>query len=112
LFVTGCVTAMIACQSQSRTEAPASSDPKFVAGLSQVCAVDSLSGAANEDDVLERERLREDYLAEHVKHPDLIYHRTLWRVQAPRERAASLRALAAEGGLPACRYADALEEEG
>jgi hypothetical protein len=74
-----------------------------------VCDIDVRSGADRSDNVLEREQLREDYLADQVKHPELLYHRTLWRVQSTEERAASVRALAKDACLGRCAYADALE---
>jgi hypothetical protein len=107
LLVAGVI--VVACARGATTETPAKDDAEYVTALRAVCDVERLSGADREPDVLEKERLRDDYLAERVKHPELIYHRTLWRVQAPAERANSVRTLATEAGLPRCRYADALE---
>ena len=76
-----------------------------------VCNVDAQIQPTDPDDPLERDQLRGDYLQDHVKNPDVIYHRTLWRVQANAERAKTIRDLSRQAKLKACPYADALAKE-
>lgn len=82
----------------------------FEEAMSLVCNVDQHVRVADAN-LLEREQLRNDFLQDHVKNGDVIYHRTLWRVQATKERANTIRELAGQCELAKCPYADTLEAE-
>ena len=89
---------------------PVESGQSFKAAMTLVCNVDQHL-QLKDDNLLEREQLRGDYLQEHVKNGDVIYHRTLWRVQDTQERAKTIRELSLKAELSECPYADALLEE-
>ena len=78
--------------------------------MTLVCHVDQHVPVADAN-LLEREQLRNDFLQDHIKNGDVIYHRTLWRVQATKERAKTIRELAGQCSLSKCAYADTLEAE-
>lgn len=61
-------------------ESPSSSGQSYVAALELFCNVDRLSGA-DPSDPLELERVREDYLVQHVENPDGIYLLTVFRTR-------------------------------
>jgi len=86
------------------------SGQSFKAAMTLVCNVDQHI-ELKDDNLLEREQLRGDYLQEHVKNGDVIYHRTLWRVQDTQERAKTIRELSLKAELSECPYAEALLEE-
>lgn len=86
------------------------SGQSFTAAMTLVCNVDQYV-QVTDDNLLEREQLRGDYLQDHVKNGDVIYHRTLWRVQDTQARAKTIRELSREAELSECPYADALLEE-
>jgi hypothetical protein len=98
------------CASRQAEPKPAETGQSFEEAMSLVCNVDQHVQVADAD-LLEREQLRNDYLQDHVKNPDVIYHRTLWRVQATKERAKTIRELAGQCSLAKCAYADTLEAE-
>lgn len=98
------------CASQQAEPKPVETGQSFEAAMSLVCNVDQHVQVADAN-LLEREQLRNDFLQDHVKNPDVIYHRTLWRVQATKERAKTIRELAGQCSLAQCAYADTLEAE-
>src|SRR5688572_7576632 len=99
---------LLGCASQQEAPKPVESGQSFEAAMTLVCNVDQ-HVKVDEANLLEREQLRNDFLQDHVKNPDVIYHRTLWRVQATKERAKTIRELAGQCSLPKCTYADTLE---
>lgn len=100
----------VGCASQQAGPKPVEGGQSFEEAMTLVCNVDQHVQVA-EANLLEREQLRNDYLQDHVKNPDVIYHRTLWRVQATKERAKTIRELAGQCSLATCAYADTLESE-
>ena len=98
------------CGAEQAAPKPAESGQSFKAAMTLVCNVDQHI-ELGDDNLLEREQLRGDYLQEHVKNGDVIYHRMLWRVQDTRQRAKTIRELSVEAELSECPYADALLEE-
>lgn len=102
--------AAFGCGAEQAAPKPVESGQSFKAAMTLVCQVDQHI-ELKDDNLLEREQLRGDYLQDHVKNPDVIYHRTLWRVQATQERAKTIRELSVQAELSECPYADALLEE-
>jgi len=100
----------IGCASKQAAPKPVASGQSFEEAMSLVCNVDQHVAVADAN-LLEREQLRNDFLQDHVKNPDVIYHRTLWRVQATKERAKTIRELAGQCSLSKCAYADTLVAE-
>jgi hypothetical protein len=100
----------VACQPAESPE-DVEKQRDFEAAMRLVCDVDRRSNAASVDDPLEKERIREDYLSDHVVEPTVVYHRTLWRVESLAERAKRVRELAKEAHLARCDYADAIQAE-
>lgn len=100
----------LGCASQQAESKPAESGQSFEEAMRLVCNVDQ-HVQAEDANLLEREQLRNDFLQDNVKNPDVIYHRTLWRVQATKERAKTIRELAGQCSLAKCAYADTLEAE-
>ena len=76
-----------------------------------VCNVDEHIGVTDDSDPLELDQRRTDYLQEHVKNPDVIYHQTLWRVQSSSERSKTIRDLSKQAKIRRCPYADALARD-
>lgn len=102
---------LMACASKQAEPKPVdTSGQSFKSAMSLVCNVDQ-HVQASDDDPLEQEQRRSDYLQEHIKNPDVIYHRTLWRVQSTKQRAKTIRDLSCQAELKACPYADALEAD-
>lgn len=108
--VLGCASGMFGCASQQEAPKASESGQSFEEAMSLVCNVDQ-HVKVDEANLLEREQLRNDFLQDHVKNPDVIYHRTLWRVQATKERAKTIRDLAGQCSLAKCAYADTLLAE-
>lgn len=104
------VSGALGCASQKPAPTPVEGGQSFEEAMSLVCNVDQHIEVADAN-LLEREQLRHDFLQDHVKNPDVIYHRTLWRVQATKERAKTIRELAGQCSLAKCAYADTLEVE-
>lgn len=103
--------ALTACASkQAKPEEAYTAGQSFEAAMNLVCNVDQHI-QQSEDDPLEQEQRRSDYLQEHIKNPDVIYHRTLWRVQDTKQRAKTIRDLSCQAELEACPYADSLESD-
>jgi len=100
----------LGCASHQEAAKPVESGQSFEEAMSLVCNVDQ-HVKVDEANLLEREQLRNDFLQDHVKNPDVIYHRTLWRVQATKERAKTIRDLAGQCSLAKCAYADTLIAE-
>ena len=100
----GCGAAKPAPKSQS-------SGQSFSAAMQLVCFVDDHIQVTDPDDPLERDQQRSDFLQSQIKNPDVIYHRTLWRVQANLERSKTIRDLSSQAQLKTCPYADALADE-
>lgn len=100
----------LGCAAQQAKEKPVEVGQSFEDAMRLVCNVDQHVQVADAN-LLEREQLRSDFLQDHVKNPDVIYHRTLWRVQATKERAKTIRELAGQCSLAQCAYADTLESE-
>jgi len=104
------VSGVLGCASQQEAPKTAESGQSFEEAMNLVCNVDQ-HVKVDEANLLEREQLRNDFLQDHVKNPDVIYHRTLWRVQATKERANTIRDLAGQCSLSKCAYADTLVAE-
>jgi hypothetical protein len=100
----------VGCASQKQEPKPVVGGQSFEEAMALVCNVDQHVQVADAN-LLEREQVRNDFLQDHVKNPDVIYHRTLWRVQATKERAKTIRELAGQCSLSTCAYADTLEAE-
>ena len=109
-FVAVIGLATFGCGAGQAEPKPVECGQSFKAATTLVCNVDQHL-QLKDDNLLEREQLRGDYLQEHVKNGDVIYHRTLWRVQDTRARAKTIRELSVEAALSECPYADALLEE-
>jgi len=77
-----------------------------------ICNVDTHAEVTHTLDPLEVSQRRSDYLADHVKHPEVIYERTLWRVQPAEKRAELMRKQAQKAGMVRRLYADEIEREG
>jgi hypothetical protein len=76
-------------------------DRAYRADIELICNVDARVGGESLDP-LELEQKRDDFLVEHVKHPDAIYFLTLFRAKPARERAEMLSERARAIELKAC----------
>lgn len=102
-----------ACAAPTQSAPPArGSGQSFGQAMELVCNVDSRAGVQQTDDPLEAAQKRSDYLADHVKNPQVIYERTLWRVQPAKKRAQLIRKQAQKAKFEPCKYADTVEQEG
>lgn len=111
-FVMGlAMVAVVACSAEKT--APKNEPPgqSFEAAMQLVCNVDEYIEAASDADPLDLDQRRSDYLQQHVKNPDVIYHQTLWRVQSSSERSKTIRDLSKQAKLQQCPYADALASD-
>lgn len=95
----------------AQPETPTSDGQSLVQAVSLMCRADTLSGAAAEEDPLDRSAKRDQWLSDNVKNPDAIYFRTIARTRAPKEHAALLREQAAELGVRLCPEADRIEND-
>jgi hypothetical protein len=86
---------------------PENDDPTYRAEIQRICDVDSLLGAG-ELDPIEAAQRRDDYLVEHVKHPDAIEFLTIFRSKSEPERAEMLNERARALRLTACPLRDRL----
>lgn len=106
-----CVVLACCCSSQKKAEEPKDDNGQsFGEAMRLVCHVDEHI-AADDADPLELDQRRSDFLQDHVKNPDAIYHRTLWRTKSNVERAKTIRKLSREANVESCPYADRLEQE-
>lgn len=100
----------LACVADKPPPKASNNGQSFEAAMKLVCHVDDHVGISAGDDPLELDQRRADFLQSRVKNPEVIYHQTLWRVQATTQRAKTIRELSAQARLSSCPYADALEQ--
>ncbi|MGC4093185.1 MAG: hypothetical protein QM756_35920 [Polyangiaceae bacterium] len=88
----------------------ARNDPAYRADIDRICRVDELIDSAKLD-LLEVAQKRDDYLVEHVKHPDAIYFLTVFRAKPDSERAGVLQREARDLKIESCPLAKELSAD-
>lgn len=83
-------------------------DPAYRADIELMCNVDASIGAERLDPI-DTQQKREDFLVEHVKHPDAIYFLTLFRTKPDQERGEMLAERARQLELTKCPLRDRLK---
>ncbi|MFZ5889581.1 MAG: hypothetical protein ACOY0T_00800 [Myxococcota bacterium] len=82
-------------------------DTAYQTDIHLICDVDRHIAAENSN-ALDVAQKRDDYLVEHVKHPDAIYFLTLFRSKPDSERADLLKRRALDLQIKKCPLAEQL----
>lgn len=110
-FFTLCVLSLGCAASGAEPEA-VSSEQSYDDAIRVFCNVDQLAGLSAEDDPIGVSQQRQEWLERRIQHPDVIYLRTILRIQAPEAQVRELNAAASKAGLRTCPLAESVQEHG
>jgi hypothetical protein len=97
-----------ACSPKPSPDSP-KLEPAYAESIHRVCNVDELAGLDADENPINVEADRHDWMMSNVKHPDIIELITLMRVESNAKRAQMLRSAVDGTGATACPLADYYE---